>query len=130
MICREKIMSTEPMRLGSAYPIARRWPRYKLTMPVRVVLPHTYDTRLIYGRGTELNEGGLAVFAAVELDVGQQVEVEFTPPYSGHPVRVRTIIRNRKGYFYGLEFHVTTPQEAEHVAHVRSILSALGSRIP
>jgi hypothetical protein len=123
-------MSTEAIRPQSCFSVARRWPRYKLTVPVRVILPHAIDTRLIYGRGTELNEGGMAVYAAVEIGLGEQLEVEFTPPYSGMPVRVRGTIRDRRGYNYGLEFTATTPQEAEHVAHVRSILSALGSRLP
>jgi hypothetical protein len=33
------------------------------------------------GRGTSLSEGGMALFAGAEFRLGDQVAVEFTPPF-------------------------------------------------
>jgi hypothetical protein len=35
---------------------------------------------VIVGRGNELNKGGMALTAGVELKPGDQTEIEFTPP--------------------------------------------------
>ncbi len=84
--------------------------------------PKLYD-----GRGNELNQGGMAVTAGVELKVGREVAVEFTPPFTGLPIRVRGIVRNRTGYRYGLEFVTANAEETEQVTHLRSLLQTLTS---
>jgi hypothetical protein len=108
----------------------RRFRRYKLDVPVRVVVQTEDKVRIIDGRGNELNEGGLAVNAGVELGVEDCVEVEFTPPYSGEPIRARAIVRNRDGYRYGLEFLTDTPNDCEHVMDIRVALQGYGKVIP
>ncbi len=82
----------------------RHWPRHQLDVPVRVIVHSPERTKLYDGRGNELNEGGMAVTAGVELKVGREVAVEFTPPFTELPIRVRGIVRNRAGYRYGVEF--------------------------
>src|SRR5437899_2464011 len=94
---------------------SRRFRRYKLDVPVRVVVPTEDKIRIIDGRGNELNEGGLAVSAGVELALDENIEVEFTPPYSGEPIRARAVVRNRNGYRYGLEFLTETPGDCERL---------------
>ena len=42
--------------------------------------------------------------AGVELKTGDKVEIEFTPAYSGLPIRVCAVARNGNGYKYGAEF--------------------------
>jgi hypothetical protein len=79
------------------------------------------------GRGNELNEGGMAVTTGVELKVGREVAVEFTPPFTVVPIRVRGIVRNRTGYRYGLEFVTANAEETEQVTHLRSLLQTLTS---
>jgi hypothetical protein len=80
---------------------ARRWPRYRLDFPLRLIVHGPAKTTVIVGRGNELNEGGMALTAGVELKLGDQTEIEFIPPYAGSPIRVRGVVRNRKGYRYG-----------------------------
>ena len=46
----------------------------------------------------------MALTAGLELKPGDETEIEFTPPYSGTPIRIRGIVRNRSGYRYGMEF--------------------------
>ncbi len=79
------------------------------------------------GRGNELSEGGMAVTAGVELKVGREVAVEFTPPYTGIPIRVRGIVRNRTGYRYGMEFLTENAVETEQVNQLRSLLQTLST---
>lgn len=121
-------MSTEPLSQQHSYAAVRRWPRYKLNVPVRVISQKGDKTVITQGRGTELNGGGLSVFAGVELAVDQEIELEFTPPYSGDPIRVRCTIRNRNEYTYGLEFHMEEEEDLERVSLIRSIFMGMGSR--
>lgn len=93
----------------------RRWRRHKLSVPIRVILSQPGKTTLTDGRGNELSEGGLALTAGVELKVGDQIMVEFTPPYSSCPIRVAGIVRNREGYRYGVEFLREGPEATAQV---------------
>jgi hypothetical protein len=76
----------------------RRWPRHGLAVPLRVVIHAPDKTVIRDGRGRELSQGGMCFEAGVELKIGDQVEIEFTPAYSGHPIRVRAVARNGNGY--------------------------------
>ena len=98
----------------------RRWPRYRCDIPVRLVL-HRYDrTVLIEGCGNDLNQGGLRVFAGMQLPVGREVEVEFTLPDSTEPVRVPATIRNRERYLYGVEFAAENPEHPSNLARLQA----------
>jgi PilZ domain-containing protein len=106
------------------YEEERRWPRYKIDVPVRAVI-HKPDRTLIRdGRGMEMSEGGMCLFMGAELGLGEEIEVEFTPPYSGEPIRVRGEVRNRTGYRYGVEFVPKGKKEQIEVARLRQMLKA------
>lgn len=120
-------MATEVMMPQAGYARMRRWPRYKLNVPVRIVIQKPDKTAIVNGRGMELNEGGLSIFAGTELRVGQRVAIEFTPPYDGMPMRARVTIRNRSGYNYGAEFLATTGDDKLSVEQIRQVLQAMGS---
>jgi hypothetical protein len=105
----------------------RRWPRYRINVPVRVVVQRPDKTVIVSGRGTELNEGGMCIFAGVELTAGQRVEIEFTPPYNGQPMRVRSTIRNRSGYNYGTEFLLLNRDDKLQAEQIRQVLQAMGA---
>jgi hypothetical protein len=107
----------------------RRWPRLKIRVPVTVILRKSHKTVYIDGRGHDLNEGGIAVFAGAELAVGEQVEISFTPPYRGEPLTASTIIRNRRGYIYGMEFIQDGKDNAMRVDRIRQVLKALGTEV-
>ncbi len=120
-------MNGETTQSVRVHAIPRRWPRHKLDVPVRVVL-HTPEKTLIRdGRGKELSEGGMSFSAGVELKVGDQVEVEFTPAYTGQPIRVRAVAKNRDGYSYGVEFLASTDEERHHIACLRENLQSLSA---
>ena len=73
----------------------RRWQRYKVNVPIRVIVSRAMKASIFDGRGTSLSEGGMALFAGAELSPGDQVAVEFTPPFSTPPIRVDARICNR-----------------------------------
>jgi hypothetical protein len=108
------------------FPVARRWTRHKLDVPIRVIVHSEEKSRVISGRGKEISEGGMAVFAGVELRPQDKIEVEFTPPY-GMPIRVQGIVRNRSGYSYGVEFFAANEEQAAEKDRLRAALnSAIG----
>src|SRR4029077_1593100 len=78
----------------------RRWPRHPVELPVRV-FPRGGDSKLtVQGRGIEMSEGGMTLYAGVPLKPGDLMEIEFQT--SG--ARVAAIVRNRTGFCFGLEF--------------------------
>jgi hypothetical protein len=122
-------MSIQVVTPQQGYATARRFPRYKVDVPVRVITQGLTKVTIVQGRGSELNVGGMAVFAGIELSIGAQVIVEFTPPYSGQPIRVRCFVRNRAGYRYGVEFITESDDDYENVNRIETILRSMGSPV-
>lgn len=108
--------------LSPSYPTKRRSVRYKLDVPLRVILHQEDKTLVREGRGMELSELGMCVLVGLELKVGGEVEIEFTLPYSSEPIRVSGAVRNRKGYRYGCEFIPDGPGEHKNVERLRQAL--------
>jgi len=108
---------------------ARRWHRFPFDVPVRVVLRRNARDLEFAGRGTGMNEGGIALDLDAPLQVGSQVQVEFTPPYAGLPVRVRGAVRNVTGNCYGVEFLAADPGEQQEVGLFRQMLRAAAARL-
>ena len=98
-----------------------------MDVPVRVIKQGLTKVTIVQGRGSELNNGGMAIFAGTELSIGDQVMVEFTPPYTGQPIRVRCFVRNRAGYRYGVEFITENDDDYENVNRIETILKSMGS---
>ena len=112
------------------YSPERRWQRHKLDLPVRLVVQRDGNTtNILDARGSEVSEGGILVFAGAELKTGDEIGVEFTPPFSSEPVRVRGIVRNRAGYKYGVEFLCNSPEEKETAEKFRNLLRLATSSV-
>ena len=107
----------------------RRWHRFHFDVPIRLVFENGNYTRIAEGRGTELNEGGLGLYAGIELEVGDQVEVELTVPFYCLSLRLRGVVRNRpgNGYYYGIQFVDTdATQKGEIALFAKMLESAAG----
>src|SRR5207244_10560717 len=89
---------------------ARRWQRHEIDLPVHVVLHNEVSSMLVPGRGTEISEGGMALYAGIHLKPNELMEIEFLAP---HHAQVTGIIRNRTGYCFGLEFLMPLPADNE-----------------
>jgi len=107
------------------YAHTRRWNRYKVDVPLRVIVGNERKATIVYARGTSLSEGGMAMFASAELRPGDQVAVEFTPPYSAPPIRVEARICNRQGYTYGVEFLTDSSSQIQGAVQLRKHLASL-----
>jgi hypothetical protein len=86
----------------------RRWSRHPVELPVRV-FPRGGDSKLtVQGRGIEMSEGGMTLYAGLPLKPGDLMDLEFQTPGGA---RVAAVVRNRTGFCFGLEF--LTPLSAE-----------------
>ena len=97
-------MTTVAVSASSSFSVLRKWRRHPIQ--VDVLLSTQIPARKVRctGRGTELNGGGLAVEADIDLEIAEQVVVCFTLPGCDKPLSFRCFVRNRNGKRYGLEF--------------------------
>jgi len=84
----------------------RRWPRVPVDLPVRVVTAKGFSSTVVPGRGTEISEGGMVLYAGVLLSPGDLLEIEFDTPQQS---RMTAIVRSRNGFCFGLEFIAPLP---------------------
>jgi hypothetical protein len=122
MATQARLRSVQGGKASSERAVFRRWQRYRLNLPIRLI--HTKDgtTKIMAGRGNDMSEGGVLVFAGMELKTGDEVLIEFTPPFAAGPVRARGLVRHRRGYNYGIEFAHDTKEDQEHTEKFRGLL--------
>lgn len=84
----------------------RRWPRHPVDLQVRVATPGGSADTVITGRGAEISEGGMLLYAGILLNPGDTLEVEFSTPSHS---RMAAVVRYRQGYCFGLEFIAPLP---------------------
>ncbi len=108
--------------------IFRRWQRYRLNLPIRLIVARDENTRISEARANDISDGGMLVFAGIELRADDKVFVEFTPPYSSGPVRAPGVIRHRRGYYYGVEFLGASPEDKEQTDRFRNLLKLAAGR--
>jgi len=112
-------MGTKPAQERAIF---RRWQRYRLNLPIRLIVTRDDNTRIADGRANDISEGGMLIFAGLELRSEDKVLIEFTPPYSSAPVRAPGIVRHRRGYNYGVEFSPETNADGEETEKLRSMM--------
>jgi hypothetical protein len=66
-------------------------------------------------------------FAERRLRVGDQMAVEFTPPFSLPPIRVEAKVCNRAGYHYGVEFLAIDTAQRQCVDQLRMHLASFAT---
>ena len=84
----------------------RRWSRLPVDLTVRVVTSKGFSTTVVPGRGTELSEGGMVLYAGILLNPGDLLQLEFDMPFHS---RVPAVVRSRNGFCFGLEFIAPLP---------------------
>lgn len=84
----------------------RRWDRLPVDIQVRVITSKGDDTTVVRGRGTEMSEGGMMLYAGLLLNPGDTLEIEFDTPVAS---RVPAVVRSRNGFCFGLEFLAPLP---------------------
>ena len=116
---------------NAKYKNRRRWVRYAVDIPVHVRVITQGPTRIVAcdGRGINLNCGGLAVLADIDLPVGAQIRVEFTPPYAKEPMAFRCFVRDRVGNRYGVEFITENDEDYRKAGELQKQLAAMHEQV-
>lgn len=100
----------------------RRYQRHKVDVRVRVTLPKPAEPAVMYGRGNELGQGGMAIFLNAELKIGDVIEVELPVLASAKPLKAKAEIRNREGFRYGMQFMGLSPEEVQQLLQLCQLL--------
>jgi hypothetical protein len=91
---------TEPLP-NLRRPNTRRWPRFHVHLPVSIAADAGNASITVPGLVSELSQGGMELYGGVQRRPGDVLEVEFR---TNESLKVASVIRNRSGYCYGLEF--------------------------
>jgi hypothetical protein len=78
----------------------------------------------------EMSEGGICLLMDAELGLGDKIELEFTPPHSGKPIRVRSEVCNRTENRYGVKFIPEGMEERSEVTRLRQMLNPFEEATP
>jgi len=101
----------------------RRWMRHKMDVRVKIVTKRNGVATATYGQGTDISEGGMSAYISMEIGVGKTLEMELTLPYSQQPLKINAVIRNRRGFCYGMEFVNLAAPEREQILRTCKALS-------
>lgn len=88
----------------------RRWPRYQIDLPVRVVAVNGILTTPVMARGSDISRAGMALDAKIALNPGDLMRLQFP---TTEPSCVNAIVRHRNGSRLGLEFLSQLPPDDE-----------------
>lgn len=106
---------------GAALPQGtRRWPRYQIDLPVRIVRLNGVLTTPVMARGSDISRAGMALDANIALNPGDLMQLQFP---TAEPSRVNAIVRHRNGQRLGLEFLSQLPPDDEAKRQLMSLAS-------
>ena len=95
-------MTSAPLReAGRAQDFveARRHPRYKLQVDIRV---YARNASVVRGHTVDISESGISALLGVEVPVGEVVRLEFSLPMGD--IETHAMVRHRSAFRYGLQF--------------------------
>lgn len=67
------------------------------------------------GRCRDLAEAGIGILIAAEFPLGEVVSLAFSLPNTAQAWTVRAVLRQRRGYHYGLEFLSLSAAQVEEL---------------
>jgi c-di-GMP-binding flagellar brake protein YcgR len=84
----------------------RRWERFSVDIRLKASFKRNNMPLTVFGRGSDISQGGMACYIPSELSVGSSVDLELSLPYmtGEQPIRIIATVRNRNGFRYGLEY--------------------------
>jgi hypothetical protein len=80
---------------------ARRHPRYKLEVEIRV---YPRNSAVVRGHTVDISESGVSAILRVEVPIGEVVRLEFSLPTGD--VDIQALVRQRSAFRYGFQFVV------------------------
>src|SRR5437763_15460528 len=60
------------------YSSVRRWPRFKVSLSMRLLLQNPAGIEYINAHGSDISEGGMAVYVPTEHNVGNSDDFEYS----------------------------------------------------
>jgi PilZ domain len=109
----------------SPFPIPRRWMRHPVDLPVSVTVNKGNSTVRVPGRVSEISEGGMALYAGVQMVAGDRMKVEFETP--GH-TQMEGIVRSKAGCCFGVEFVAPLAEENQKAVRPQAATPAAATR--
>lgn len=105
----------------------RRWPRYEIDLPVRIIGVNGILTTPVMARGSDISRAGMALHASLALNPGDMMQLQFP---TAEPSRVNAIVRHRRGDLLGLEFLSQLPPDDETKRQLMSMPNAVSYEPP
>jgi c-di-GMP-binding flagellar brake protein YcgR len=107
----------------------RRWKRVRVDIRVRLRRWEEPEEAGAVVRTYELSEGGMSVYASETLECGAVLLVEMALPGAGKPLRIKAVVKNRRGFRCGMEFvniaAVDRSQIVRYLAAVEGVVEIL-----
>lgn len=104
---------------------ARRYERHAVIIPVTVSLLVDGQRSKLNAQASDVSKGGLSLFVTREIAIGASLQVDFVLPYSSTPLALRSVVRTRSGFNYGIEFINPTPEQQEIIERACKVFSLL-----
>ena len=76
-------------------------------------------------QASDVSKGGLSLFTTREMAIGTSLQLDFVLPYSSTPLMLRSIVRTRTGFNYGIEFINPSPEQQEIIERACRVFSLL-----
>ena len=99
----------------------RRYKRVKVDIRVKLWLDAEGAGSAVVVRSYEMGPGGMSVYAPEQIDVGASVVVGFALTASQKALRYAAVVRNKRGFRYGLEFVGVSDAERAELARCLEI---------
>ena len=97
----------------------RRYPRFRTDFPIKVfTAAEAYE-----GNAHDLSEAGMALQIPAQIQEGEQISLQFTPPHSEWHFTVCATVKHSSPDRCGLEFHRLTRRESDELWRVCHLLS-------
>jgi len=101
----------------------RRYPRFAIDSRIQVKMFQSGQYTSCWGRSTEIGQDGIGATLTGELEPGEIVTLDIPLPLSPYPLKVRAIVRYRKGLHYGFEFLTLANNQRDTIRRVCEMLA-------
>ena len=108
---------------AKSFVFTRRYPRYAFDVRVKARMLQNGEYESCWGRSTELAIDGIGATLTGELQAGEIVSLEIPLPVGGQALKIRAIVRFRRGLRYGFEFLAVTEGQRVMLRRVCELLA-------
>ena len=99
--------------------------RHKINVPLSATLTRDGKPMKFSGSVVQFGPGGVTAEITADLELGEELFLDFVLPYSQVPLKISSILRNRSAFRYGLEFQDPTPDQRSAIQRLCDTLALL-----